>query len=165
MSSDTVAITTNNRPQVVDSVYRRGKPPIVRQPAPPHPAAATPNTPRPERAYQTVKPVGHPRRWRRLQPLLLALAGLSGSALGQSALFGTVLVVIYGIAVFVRRLPSRQAFLFAALSIGTVCVSLLFKPNEEIVSNFSTYTYLFLIIGVLAIARESRLPKRTYRRR
>jgi hypothetical protein len=51
------------------------------------------------------------------------------------------------------------------MSLVTVAVLLVVKPNAVLAGNFATYTFLLLVTGVIALAIEARPQKRRKRPR
>jgi len=162
------------RPQLIDGVRR---PAMAALPERPYAPMLRPQLSAAPAAVQTLTPVvrrmtfqppvvkKQHRMWRRLQLPVLVCLGLIGGLLAQNMLAGCVLAAAYGIIALVRRIPSRNTFALATMGLAVVCILLLVKPNGELVTNFSTYTFIFLITGVLSLSRESRLPRRTKRKR
>ncbi len=168
---------STRRPQLIDSVRRAPIPAAqlsADRPATPKPrpqlsaAAASAQVLSPNVRRMTFEPpvVKKQRRvWRRLQlPLLLAV-GLMGGLLAQNVLLGCILASLYGVIALIKRIPSRTTFALATMGLAVVCALLLIKPNGELITNFSTYTFIFLIFGVVLLARESRLPRPVKRKR
>ena len=102
--------------------------------------------------------------WQKLQMPLLLLAGSTGGFLAGDLVFGLVLLTGYAILAFVTRIPSRTTFTLAFLLLGAISVMLLLKPDMQLIGNFATYAFVLLLIGVVTLGRESRLPKRTRRK-
>lgn len=147
------------QPKAIDGVVRRSP---MQQQAVAAPVAhlSVPVTQR--RTFAPPQPPKTHRFWRRLQLPLVISAGICGGIFIQNMLVGGILTTGYGLAALILRMPSRNTFALALLSIGAVCALLLFKPNGELISNFSSYAFIFLIFGVLSLGRESRLPKRQH---
>lgn len=103
--------------------------------------------------------------WQKMQLPLIVFGGTLAGFLIQATAFGMILIALYGIYAFITRVPSRTTFILAALSVGTVACLLLIKPDPELVTSFSTYTFLLLVIGVIALLREGRPLKRRKRSR
>jgi hypothetical protein len=116
------------------------------------------------RPFQTV-PRENERAtlWDRLQLPLLILGGMLAGFMVQSLAFGLVLIAAYGVVALAVRIPSRVSFMLAFMSLVTVMVLLVAKPDTTLAGNFSTYTFLLLVIGVIALAIEARPPKRRKR--
>ncbi|HSW65575.1 MAG TPA: hypothetical protein VLI54_00360 [Bacillota bacterium] len=169
------------RPQLIDSVRRPVRPtlpireaPQVAAPQPPMPrpqlsaAAASAQILTPNISRMTFEPPvvkKQHRGWQRLQLPLLVTLGLVGGVLAQNMLLGCLLAAAYGIVALFKRIPSRTTFALATMGLAVVCVMLLIKPNGELITNFSTYAFIFLIIGVVSLTRESRLPRSPKRKR
>lgn len=103
--------------------------------------------------------------WQKMQLPLILFAGTLSGFLIQTMALGMLVIAIYGIYAIIARVPSRTTFMLAALSVGAVTVLLLLKPNAELAGNFSTYTFLLLVIGVFTLLREGRPLKRRKRSR
>lgn len=156
------------RPQLVDGV----RPRTVARPSGPVSAqsvaapVATQSIPLLHKRTFTPPTPPKERRWlKRLQLPLIIIAAMGGGLLVQNIAIGVSLSAAYGLAALIWRIPSRSTFALATLSLAAVCLLLLFKPNGELISNFSTYTFIFLIIGVLSLTKESRMPQRKHRHR
>lgn len=122
------------------------------------------NPPRPHQYPMTITQSRTTRLWQRLRLPLIGGAILGGSLMVQTVWLGTVLVILYGIIAITRRIPSRTTFGLAAVALAAVCAMLLLRPNAELIGNFSTYTFLLLIIGVIALTIEARPEARRKRR-
>lgn len=147
------------RPLSVDGVQRREA--LYQQPRP----AGRPES---HRAFARPRPVPQKRHhpiWNRLQLPLLLLAALFGGLLAQTLAIGLVLSGIYVVVAFIKRIPSRTSFLLALLLLLAISVLLLFKPDQQLIRAFVTYTFIFLLVGVVTLGRESRMPKRIRRPR
>jgi len=119
--------------------------------------------PREPRVYaQPTKKQGF---WQRLQLPLILFGGTISGFMIQTMALGMLVIGIYGIYAIVTRVPSRTTFMLAALCVGAVTILLLLKPNAELAGNFSTYTFLLLVIGVFTLLREGRPLKRRKRSR
>jgi hypothetical protein len=81
----------------------------------------------------------------------------------QALWFGVAAIVLYSIIVLMLRIPSRVTFMLAFMSLITVSVLLVLKPNVALAGNFATYTFLLLVTGVIALAIEARPQKRRRR--
>lgn len=143
--------------------------PIPKQQSP-QPVVAPRQQPRspasPARPYALEAPAPtRPSLWQRLQLPLLISAGMLAGFLVQSLWLGIGIIVIYGILALICRLESRVTFALAFISLLTVPVLLLFKSNIELASNFATYTFLLLVIGVIALSIEARPQERRRKRR
>lgn len=118
-----------------------------------------------QRRQFSTPPSGKPGRWERLQlPLILTGGTLAGFMLRAEA-FGIAAVAVYGLFALIFRVPSRTTFSLAALSIAAVTCLLLFKPDLQLAGNFTTYTFLLLVTGVITLIIEGRPLKRRKRER
>ncbi|HEX7963842.1 MAG TPA: hypothetical protein VF466_04615, partial [Candidatus Saccharimonadales bacterium] len=79
----------------------------------------------------------------------------------QSLPLGMAAIALYAVVAWARRLPSRYSFIMAFLSLATVIVLLVVRQNVEMASNFSTYTFLLLVVGIVSVVLEpGAYPKR-----
>lgn len=119
-----------------------------------------------ERPYARPKASARPKhnRFEKLQLPLLLLAGLFGGLLAQTLALGLILLTIYAVFAFIKRIPSRTSFMLALLLLIAISVLFLLKPDIQLSRNFATYSFILLLIGVATLGRESRLPKRQRRR-
>jgi hypothetical protein len=99
-----------------------------------------------------------PRRrwWHNLIPPVCVFGGLIAGFFMQSLAFGLVVVSVYILVAWIRRVPSRITFVLAFLALVTVVVLLTVRPNVQLASNFSTYTFMLLAGGAVSVALESR---------
>lgn len=161
---------TAKRPLSVDGVRQRnslqGYAPSSVQRRP----ASTQPTPRQQSAAQAVsRPFAEPihmppTRWERMQMPVLVVTCMIAGFFVQSLWFGIGAVVLYAILSAIFRVPSRVTFTLAFMSLLTVIVLLLLKPQAELASNFATYTFMLLVTGVIALSIEARPQKRRKRR-
>lgn len=105
-----------------------------------------------------------PRIWQKLQLPMLMLAGTMGGFFADNLAVGLALISAYGITAFVTRISSRTTFTLALILLGAISVMLLFKPSALAIRNFSTYAFVLLMVGVITLGREARLPKRMPRK-
>jgi len=131
--------------------------PLYKPSLQPRPAIQPQPKPQPTRFTPPASPsrIKHRRRFRlaRLQlPAIIAAAMLSG-VLAQSAAFGQLGIAIYGVTAIIWRIPSHTTFTLALLSMGT-SVLIIFRGNGPLAENFATYTFLFLVVGVITLIRE-----------
>jgi hypothetical protein len=158
-------MSLHHRLRSIDGVqYRPLTEPSNRTPRPP---ASTPSTAGLPRPFQFARPQQHtrPTIWDRLQVPLLILGGTFVGFFVQSLIFGVCIIALYSVFAFVFRFPSRATFMLAFMSLVTVVVLLVAQPTTALASNFATYTFLLLVIGVIALAIEARPPKKRKRRR
>lgn len=146
------------RPLSVDGVQRgpAANPGPAAQPAQPTPKRRAYYAPRPEPAKKSY--------WQIVQLPLLLIAGATGGFFAETLAVGLALLLIYGVVAFANRIGSRTTFTLALLLLAAISVLLLFKPNMQLIRNFATYAFVLLIIGVITLGREARLPKRTRRK-
>jgi hypothetical protein len=153
----------------VDGVIRgaSAQPSLRKIPSPsarPQQAAATAQSVIQERPHYKPAP-SRASRWQRFQMPLILLGGMIGGFMVQTAWIGIAMIVAYGITALIIRVPSRTTFALAALSVAAITVMLLVKPNAELASNFTTYTFLLLVVGVITLIIEGRPQKRRRRSR
>ncbi len=128
-------------------------------------APTTPTKPVQRRAYsQPVPQKKENHLWQKLQLPLLLLAGAAGGFFAESLAFGLSMLAVYALVAFFRRIPSRTTFTLALLLLAAISVMLLAKPNTALIYNFSSYAFVLLMIGVITLGREARLPKRMPRK-
>ncbi|HUS26346.1 MAG TPA: hypothetical protein VMY99_03295 [Nevskiaceae bacterium] len=105
-----------------------------------------------------ARPTTSVKRKRRLPDWLqyqLIIFGAMIAGYGmQSYAFGEVAVVCYGIAAFIWRVPSRTTFTLALLSMVATILLLVGRGNVALAQNFATFTFLFLVVGVITLSRE-----------
>jgi len=136
-------------------------PRLTAQPAPtpaPVPPARQPATP-PRRHTFSAPPELRPRRrwWHKLLFPLCVLLCLCASFLVQSLPLGMAAIGLYAAIAWLRKLPSRYSFVLAFLSLVTVVVLLVVRQNTDLASNFATYTFLLLVVGIVSSMFESRV--------
>lgn len=117
------------------------------------------------RMYFRPRPVKRERRLlKKLELPLLITAGMIGGFLADNIVIGLALLTIYGIAAFVARIPSRTTFTLALLLLAAISIMLLVKPKPVLIQNFASYTFVLLLIGVITLGREAKMPKRMRRK-
>lgn len=99
-----------------------------------------------------------------IQLPLLLIAGALAGFFAEALAVGLAMLAVYGVFAFVTRIPSRTTFTLALLLLAAICLMLLAKPSGILIQNFSTYTFILLLIGVITLGREAKLPKRTRRK-
>lgn len=127
-------------------------------------AITRPLPPKP-RAY--FKPRTEPKRpglWQKIQLPMLLLAGAVGGFFAENLALGLALIGGYAIFALVTRVASRTTFTLAFLLLGAISVMLLAKPSAQLIQNFATYAFVLLIVGVVTLGREARMPKRMPRK-
>lgn len=131
----------------------------------PQPTAAPAKPALQQHKKQFTPPPRKGRLWQRLQvPLIVISASIVGLFI-QTEAVGIAAVAIYSVIAVAFRIPSRVTFALAAISIGAVALLLLFRPDLELAGNFTTYTFLLLVTGVIALIIEGRPLKRRKRGR
>lgn len=116
------------------------------------------------RAQQSIHAQARPaaathsrRKWLYYMKLLAACIGmLAVGSLAQVTVVGEVLIGVYAIWALVKRIPSRTTFLLALGTFAAILLVLLVKPDQILMRNFATYAFLFLLVGVISLAREAR---------
>lgn len=154
----------------IGSLARRPMPAAIPQRAIVQPVAApsiqlqTPAIPQ-KRMFSPTHPISaKPSLWERFQlPLFILGCTLAGFFV-QSVVFGMLAIAAYGIGMLIFRINSRVTFALAFISLVTVVALLLVKQNVELASNFATYTFLLLVLGVIALSLEARPQGRKKRR-
>ncbi len=117
------------------------------QPVPQRPAFRRPAT-------AATQPKPRRRIAERLQLPLIIFGAMVAGIFAQSVLFGELLVVAYGIAAFVWHIPSRTTFTLAVLAMVATTLLLVVRGNIALAQNFATYTFLLLVVGVIALIGE-----------
>jgi hypothetical protein len=118
--------------------------------APPIPVAPT------RRVYAASAPVVKRRRGipERLQLPLIIIGAILAGMFAQSAIFGELMVVAYGIVALIWRIASRTTFTLALLSMVATTLLLVVRGNVALAQNFATYTFLLLVVGVITLTGE-----------
>lgn len=131
----------------------------------PRPAATKPSpiqqglvaTPRTKPKPTTpLRPVSK-RRWRIplvAQLILAAPLLLIASFAIQSPLLGHLLIIGYGLAAFIWRVPSRTTFSMAVIAIVATIVLLITRGYLPLAQMLGSYTFLLLVVGVFTLNRE-----------
>lgn len=133
----------------------------VHNPAKPKPVEtkAPEVQPKPKTDASRAHPKKQRQRRRWLLPLQLFGAGvgilLAGTLLQATAL-GELLIALYGVVAIITRIESRTSFTLALISLGCIVIMLLVRPNSALMQNFAIYGFLFLVVGTISLARESR---------
>jgi hypothetical protein len=126
----------------------------------PQPAAALQQ---PQRLTFDAPEELQPRKhwWQRLAFPAVILLCLCASFLVQSLPLGMAAIAVYAAVAWIKKLPSRYSFIMAFLSLATVIVLLVVRQNVDLASNFSTYTFLLLVVGIISVMLESKTyPKK-----
>jgi len=114
--------------------------------------------PRPiaRRAYAVPQPTApHKKRlpvWIQT-PLLIAVAMLAG-VFAESAMFGQLVIVSYGLAALIWGISSRTTFTLALIALMATIALLVGRGNVALAQSFATYTFLLLVAGVITLGRE-----------
>jgi len=129
----------------------------ARQPQP-QPVANANTQPQPQRLTFEAPQQLQPRRrwWQRLAFPAIILLCLCASFLVQSLPLGMAAIAVYAVVAWFKKLPSRYSFVMAFLSLATVVVLLVVRQNVDLASNFSTYTFLLLVVGIVSVMLESK---------
>ncbi|HSX00252.1 MAG TPA: hypothetical protein VLH38_04415 [Patescibacteria group bacterium] len=122
--------------------------------------------PTPQHRTFAAPPKFQPRRrwWNRLVFPTIVVLCMCTSFLVQSLPIGMAVIAIYALVAWARRFSSRVSFVMAFLSLSTVVALLVVRQNADLASNFATYTFLFLVVGVVSSILESPAGKRHKRR-
>jgi len=78
------------------------------------------------------------------------------------------LVVLYGVAAIVRRVPSRVSFWLASITLVSIGVEMLFLAGVSRPNNTALFVFLLLVVGLVSSMLETRRmqsPARQLRRR
>lgn len=147
----------NHSHRSIDGVSRSRQPKAITTTTPRLPVTPAP-TPAP-RAHARPGIQQQPPRIKKrfptwLQAVLSAPVIMIAPFLVQSAALGQIAIVIYGLAAFIWRVPSRTTFTIALLSMVTTIVLLVVKGDLALAQNFATYTFLLLVVGVSTLSRE-----------
>lgn len=101
------------------------------------------------------KPSSQKQSWKeRLQLPLIIIGGMLAGFAIQSALLGQVLIVAYGVACLIYRIPSRVSFGLALAALSVTTGLLILMGNVMLSQTFATYTFLLLVVGVISLNRE-----------
>ena len=92
------------------------------------------------------------------------MAGTTGGFFADNLAIGLILLCAYATVALIKRIPSRTTFTLAMVLLAAISVMLLFKPSAQLIRNFATYAFVLLLVGVITLMRESRLPKRMPRK-
>ena len=102
--------------------------------------------------------------WQKVQLPMLLLAGAVGGFFADNLALGLGLIGLYAAVAVVSRIASRTTFTLAFLLLGSISLMLLAKPSAQLIRNFASYAFALLLVGVLTLAWEARLPKRMRRK-
>lgn len=151
--------TSKDRPS--GSTLERGSPPN-----PTNPGGRTFTATKTHKKYQISEPK---KSWKeRLQLPVIIIGGMLAGFAIQNALLGQTLILLYGIAAFIYKIPSRVSFLAALAALFTMFGLLFLNGNPALSHTFAIYTFLFLVVGVITLNREikqegGRIYSRRYR--
>lgn len=90
------------------------------------------------------------------QTTLLVLGSILLGFFVQYVLIGQIVLAIYGIWAAVARISSKITFTMALISLGTTFVLLIMRPQDMLVKNFATYSFLLLVVGAITFGLEVR---------
>lgn len=148
-------ILQTRRPVSLDGVRHQPRPAV---------AVARPLLARP-RTYSQPRPAPKQHQlWQRMQLPLLLTAGAVGGFFADNLALGLVLMTGYAVFAILTRVASRTTFTLAFLLLGAISVMLLVKPSAQLIQNFATYAFVLLLVGVITLGREARMPKRMHRK-
>ncbi len=110
---------------------------------------------------QKVKPANEKNAKSKKRNLLLLFTMVIGAAcIGiafQSLQLGELVIGLYTVYAILRKIPSRNTFMLALISlIGVGVVQLLQGSDTDIGNNFAVYAYLLLVIGTVSMGLELR---------
>lgn len=95
------------------------------------------------------------KSWReRLQLPVIIIGGILAGLAIQNALIGQILIIGYGIAAFIYRIPSRTSFILALAAMSVTVGFLVLKGDLVTSQTFALYSFLFLVVGVITLNRE-----------
>jgi len=119
--------------------------------------STTPKPPIPIRSFakpvhQKVKKSREIPQW--LQVVLAVPIIMFASFFIQSAVFGQLVIVGYGIAAYIWRVPSRTTFSLALCALLATTILLVVRGELVLAQSFATYTFLLLVVGVITLSRE-----------
>src|SRR6185369_15935053 len=150
-------MNNDTRPLTIDGL----RPQAVRPPAS---APTVQSQPPAKRIYFQPRPAEPERRWlKKLELPFLLTACIVGGFFADNLALGLGLLAIYGAYAFIARVPSRTTFTLTLLLLAAISLLLLLKPDAQLISNFASYAFVLLLIGVITLGREAKLPKRTKR--
>ena len=89
-----------------------------------------------------------------LKLLLIIIAALSVGELAQAPAFGEAAIAIYAVIALVYRVSSRITFLLSLLTLATVILLYTISSASTIAPTFATYTFMFVVIGVICLGQE-----------
>lgn len=140
------------------------KPGPARQPEPAAPDEQLKSQPlREPYRLDFTAPDGYQQRrhwWQHLLFPVIIFMCLGASFVVQSLPLGIAAIAVYALVAWIKKIPSRVSFVMAFLAIVTVVALLVIRQNVELAGNFSTYTFLLLIVAVVSTVQESRIkPK------
>ncbi|MGH7157592.1 MAG: hypothetical protein ACREGD_00730 [Candidatus Saccharimonadales bacterium] len=107
------------------------------------------------------------KNWKeRLQLPIIVIGGMLAGLAIQNAMLGQLLIVGYGIAAIMYKIPSRTSFIVALASMLITLGSLVLIGDVVTSQTFAVYTFLLLVVGVITLNREvKREGGRVYSRR
>lgn len=120
----------------------------------PHPQLVTspPPATRTPRKARPAAPPRFKRSW--IKPLLLA--GVFAIIVAMAFIYqvaAELIIIIYGIVAVVRRIRARTTFILAVAALA--CAPLAAAAGYGgAAATFSSYAFLFLVIGTICLARE-----------
>lgn len=141
-----------------DGFVRRQPTPTRIQPHQARPSVARRPTTSVTKTATTHTAKRRPQRFGRLRaslqlPLIIGGAMTAG-VLAQSEIIGQLLVLGYGVAALIWKIPSRTTFTLVLLSMIATTALLIVRGNIPLAQAFATYTFLLLVVGVITLSRE-----------
>ncbi len=93
--------------------------------------------------------------WReRLQLPVIIIGGMLAGFAIQNALLGQILIIGYGLAALMYRIPSRTTFIVALAAMSVTIGFLVLKGDLVTSQTFALYSFLLLVVGVITLNRE-----------
>ena len=87
-------------------------------------------------------------------PIFIVVA-LSVSFLLQSIILGGVAIALYATYAFVKRISSKVSFQLSIVAIIGIVALVALGNDAQLVSNFTIYTLLLIIIGTISLAWDT----------
>lgn len=91
---------------------------------------------------------------KKLQTPAILLGIVIAGLLLQSGIVGMLFIAVYAIIVFTQHLESRVSFGLAFCALVTVVLLVLFKNGSPLITNFSLYAFVLLVVGAITLGRE-----------
>jgi len=124
------------------------------------PVTSVAETRRPQTPPQQLKKQPQGGSGGKLKTMGLVVAILAAGAAAGVLVVGELLVAVYAVYAFVRRLKSRTTFMLVLVSLATIMVLHATGRDAALASNFAVYSLLLAFIGIISLAREVRMSVR-----